>query len=242
MKYTVILFILILTNLTFAQTKAHKEKFRQLEPDIWLGIWDKENSAPSIKIDTLSYDDIPRSIDFRGTVVEALKWTDATGENILILTVTGQFTWKDYLEGTTEYSLEDKSELYAYLFQKQPADQYYSRTWRVYDFTKCYGVDWYTGFIPKATTITDLDKDGITEVSLPYVSICRGGIDPGDMKIIMYEGNTKYALRGSTMIICEQADYGGTFTSSQNLKYNKRFTSYLTNLWNRHKCEKGKFY
>ena len=44
---------------------------------------------------------------------------------------------------------------------------------------------------------------GVAEISIPYVSICRGGMDPGVMKIIMYEGSTKYALRGSTMLMCK---------------------------------------
>ena len=53
MKYLTIIVILI-SNFTFGQTENHREKFRQLEPDIWLGLWDKEHSDKSIKIDTLS--------------------------------------------------------------------------------------------------------------------------------------------------------------------------------------------
>ncbi len=243
MKNLLTIFILIIPNLCFGQTKNHKEKFRLLEPDICLGIWDKENSSESIKVDTLNYDDISKAIDFRGTVVEALKWTDSSGENILIQTVTGHFTWKDYDEDSTDYLIQDKSELYAYLFQKCKSDKEFKRKWRVYDYTECFGVDWFTGFVPKATTITDLDNDGIIEISLPYVSICRGGMDPGIMKIILYEGNTKYALRGSTMLMCgSENPYGGEFTASENLKTNQIFENFLTEHWNRNKCEEGKFY
>jgi len=113
MKNIITILLLIISQLSFGQTEEHKEKFRQLEPDIWLSIWDKENSSKSIQIDTLSYDDIPKTLDFRGTVVEALKWTDSNGENILIQTVTGHFTWKDYDKDSTDYMIQDKSELYA---------------------------------------------------------------------------------------------------------------------------------
>ena len=243
MKNLITILILIISQLSFGQTEEHKEKFRQLEPDIWLGIWDKENSSKSIQIDTLSYDDIPKSLDFRGTVVEALKWTDSKGANILIQSITGHFTWKDYDKDLTDYMIQDKSELYAYLFQKSKSDNEYKRKWRVYDYTECFGVDWFIGFVPKATTITDLDTDGIAEISMPYVSICRGGMDPGVMKIIMYEGSTKYALRGSTMLMCKsEHPYGGEYKTSENLKTNRTFMDFFKKHWDRNKCEEGKYY
>lgn len=243
MKNIITILLLIISQLSFGQTEEHKEKFRQLEPDLWLGIWDKENSSESIKIDTLSYDDIPKALDFRGTVVEALKWIDSQGENMLIQSVTGHFTWKDYDKDSTDYMIQDKSELYAYLFQKGKSDKEFKRKWRVYDYTECFGVDWFTGFMPKATTITDLDNDGIAEVSLAYVSICRGGMDPGTMKIIMYEGLTKYALRGSTMLMCKsEHSYGGKYKLSENLTNDNIFREFLEKHWDRNTCEEGKFY
>lgn len=243
MKETITILILLIANLAFGQTEHHKEKFKYLEPDIWLGIWDKDNSDKSIQIDSLSYDEIPKDLEFRGTVVEAIKWTDSLGENILIQTVTGHFFWKDYDKDSTEYMLQDKSELYAYLFQKKKGEETFNRIWKVYDYTECFGVDWFTGFIPKATTITDIDKDGISEISMPYVLICRGGMDPGTMKIIMYEGNTKYALRGTTKVACiEENKEEGLFNPSDNLSTNTTFLNFLTKRWDLHKCENRRFY
>ncbi len=153
MKYFITISILIISNFSFGQTEDHKRKIGQLEPGIWLGIWDKGNSSESIKVDTLSYNDIPKTIDFRGTVVDALKWTDSSGENILIQTVTGDFTWKDYDKDSTDYMIQDKSELYAYLFQKSAHDKGFKRKWRVYDYIECDGVDWFTGFVPQQLQI-----------------------------------------------------------------------------------------
>lgn len=243
MKKILIILILLIGNFTFGQTENHTEKFRNLEPDLWLGIWDKENSEKSIHIDSLSYDEIPKYLEFRGTVVEALKWTDSLGENILVQSVTGHFLWKDYDKDSTEYILQDKSELYAYLFLKKKGEKTFNRIWKVYDYTECFGVDWFTGFIPKATTITDLDNDGISEISMPYVLICRGGMDPGIMKIIMYEGNTKYALRGTTKVMCiEENKEEGVFEPSDNLSSNKLILNFLNKRWDIHKCENRRFY
>ena len=73
--------------------------------------------------------------------------------------------------------------------------------------------------------------------------ICRGGINPGEMKIIMYEGATKYALRGSTRLMCNSKNpYSGTYKPSKNLKSNKIIFEFLNNHWDRNKCENGRFY
>lgn len=243
MKQLTSLALLLITCVSYGQIKTNQEKFRQLEPTITLGIWDKENSTPNIQITILSYDDIPKSLDFRGTVVEALTWVDAAGRNILIQTVTGHFNWKGYDDNQMEYTLQDKSELYAYLFQKKDLNSDYQKVWRIYDYTECNGLDWFTGFSPKATTITDLNKNGIAEVSIPYVSICRGGMDPGIQKIIFYEGHTKYALRGETMLMCDTEDaYGGTFIASDNLNEKKEFMAFLTKQWDATKCENDKYW
>jgi len=225
------------------QSEAHKEKFRLLEPDVWMNIWDKEHSRASIDVDSLTYDEIPKTLEFRGTVVTALKWIDAEGEKILVQSVTGHFTWKDFNSDSTDFMVEDKSELYAYLFEKKTGESTFKRKWRVYDFNECYGVDWNTAFIPKATTITDLDDNGITEVTIPYVLICRGGMDSGEMKMIMYEGQEKFALRGSTQLMCgSEHPYGGQYTASSNLRDNLLFGEFLNSHWDRHKCENGRFY
>lgn len=243
MKTVITFFALLCFSVcSFGQSKEVQQRFRALKANEWLGIWDKKNSESKIKIDTLSYDDIPKYLDFRGTVVEALKWKDVTGEKILIQTVSGQFNWKDYEKATNEYTIQDKSELYVYLFEQKQGETKFSLSWKMYDFNECFGVDWFTGFIPKATTITDLNNDGISEITIPYVLICRGGMDPGTMKIILYTNGEKYALRGSTMLMCDTKNAnGGEHTASDNLKLNKLFLNFMMKRWDVHKCERSRF-
>lgn len=244
MKFLLYFTFLICPILTIGQSTSHIEKYSALEPDVWMKTWDKKNSSPSITIDTLRYDDIPKYLDFKGTVVEALQWKDKLGSHILLQTVTGHFLRKEFNDNNKkDFTLEDKSELYCYLFTKTDTDLEYKRKWRIYDFNDCFGVDWFTGFIPSATTITDINNNGIAEVTIPYVIICRGGMDPGSMKIISYEDTTKYVLRGSTMLMCDsKTPYGGEFTESENLKNNRPLSSFLKAHWERNKCENGKYY
>lgn len=225
------------------QSSKQREAFKELEASLFLGIWDRSNSHSSLKIDTISYDEIPKEIDFRGTVVEALRWNDKLGENILIQSLSGWFPWKDYDSiDSTSYMKQDKWEIFAYLFQKKKGEKTYKRIWKLYDYNKCYGVDWYAGFIRKGTTITDLDNNGISEISMPYVLVCRGDVSPGDMKIIMYEGNTKYAIRGETEFCHLNNPYGGDYELSDNLGTKDVFKKFLLRRWSVHKCENDRFY
>lgn len=231
------LFIILIINISFAQTA--KEKEDALVAEVPLQIWDIKNSEKSIKIDTLMYDEIPKSIDFKGVVVTTLTWEDKQGKNILIFSKSGDFGWKDYDKtDKSKYTLQDKSELFAYLFLKPKGSDDYKKLWRIYDFTECFGVDMYVGFKQEATTISDIDKDGITEVAIPYVLFCRGGMDPGIMKVILYESDTKYALRGETAICRESKTlFGGEYKADESLKNNKTFNDFLKQRWEANKCE-----
>lgn len=65
-------------------------------------------------------------------------------------------------------------------------------------------------FIADSVEITDIDKNGYAEVSFMYRVFCSGGVDPQALKLIMYEKNRKYAIRGETLVTFpEQPAYGG---------------------------------
>lgn len=242
-KSLLLILLSFVSLMSLGQSVTPEDRFRKLTAQIELNIWDKDNSDEKLKIEKIIYDEIPKYIDFRGTVVECLKWTDKLGENLLIQSVSGHFPWKEYDEDSIDYMMQDKWELYAYLFRKNTDEKTYKRVWKVYDYTECFGVDWYAGFIPHATTITDVDNNGISEISMPYISICRGGMDPGDMKIIAYEGDVKYAVRGRTMLLCKEGyPDGGDYTLSKNLENKDLLKRFLIKRWDDHKCEDERFY
>jgi hypothetical protein len=233
MKFYATLIGVLLVNLCLAQ----------IETPAWDGIdklgnvFDRANSKGAFKIKNIGYDEIPKYLEFRGGVVNAVQWKDAMVENILIQTVTGVFGWKNYYDDT-EFEVEAKQEIFAYLFIKPHGEKKFKLGWRVYDFVTCWGVDMDAQFIPYATTITDLDNDGISEIAMPYENSCRGDISPGTMKIIMYEGNTKYALRGETQMLCSQMGrYDSNYEPSENLVNKESFLSFLTRRWKMFECE-----
>jgi len=237
MKKEYFVIAVLISNVLLAQTMQEKEAI--LVPEIALDIWDIENSEKSLKIDSLSYDEIPKYLDFRGTVVAALKWNDTQGENVLVLSKSGDFAWKEYrATNSSEFQLQDRSEIFTYLFQKPTNESKFEQKWRIYDYTDCFGVDMYAGFKENGLTVTDLDKDGIAEIAIPYVLICRGGMDPGIMKIIMYEDDRKYALRGETAICrTQEILYGGEYKADDATAKNQKVLTFLEKRWQVLKCE-----
>ena len=209
-----LLLIIIYFNTTSIYSQTLRDKEESMRPALWLKIPDYTNST--LKIDSLGYGDLPTEIEYRGVIVEAIQWVDNLGSNILLLTQTGAFSYKDTIG--EEIS---RSELFAYLFQNAPKEKQYRKLWRLYDFENCFGVDMYAGFYQHSLTITDIDNDNIGEVTFVYKLSCRGGADPATQKLVMYEKNDKYMLRGETLMPAGDPK----INSSNNFKADNKFNT-----------------
>lgn len=180
---------------SFAQNSRGIE--RKLQPKWKLMIYDTESP---IKANPLLYTDIPKTLDFKGTVVEALQWTDGEGEKILIQSVTGYFPYRDFSQkGFGQYTTGTKGEIYTYLFTKGLLSEQYEMTLKMYDFIQCSegGKNLYIGYIPQGTMVTDLDNDGINEIIVSYVSTCNDTADGVfDLRSVLYRGEENVVVKG----------------------------------------------
>ncbi len=229
-KVYIIIFSL-LSLLAYPQSNNVYQKYSSLEPDLPLNILDLKNSASKFDVKVIEYNQIPTYLDFRGVVVSVVKWNDDLGENILILSSSGTYY-------TDEESGNIKTEIYAYLFVKKANENQYMRFWRMYDFIDCGPVDTGIFYIRNALTITDLNNNGIAEISFPYFLQCRGDISDDILKYMLYENNVKYALRGTNKQCKASKEYlgGGKYTASDNLENNSIFSSFLQQQWDKYKC------
>jgi len=75
------------------------------------------------------------------------------------------------------------------------------KEWTVMDYVDCPDMDVDADFFYKAITVTDLNRDGVAEVSLPYHLFCGTGVDAHSVKVIMREGVLKYAVRGEADVV-----------------------------------------
>jgi hypothetical protein len=187
------------------------------------------------KLTKLDKNSIPKSIQYRGNIVEAVRWTDDTGDNIVILTATD----KTQSKNAPDDSYSDGA-LYAYHYLVSGDST--KQTWKVYDYVKECPVDMFLYFLDKTFAVTDLNKDGKAEVWIMYKVSCQGDVSPIPMKIIMYQDNKKFAVRGTTKVKVSATDYmGGEYSFDEAFKNApKEFRQYAEKLWKEHKVETWK--
>ena len=80
----------------------------------------------------------------------------------------------------------------------------WTKQWQATDFVRDCELDKVLDYRPKSFSVTDLDDDGVAEVTFAYELTCAGDVSPHTLKILMYEGTAKYAVRGETVV-----DVGG---------------------------------
>jgi len=143
-------------------------------------------------------------INTKGNVVQVHRYEDRTGSNLIILTETDIESRPDPAD--KDFTLRSK-ELYARRYVYDRDREELKSAWQVTDFVRdCPLYDISVSFIGDAFRITDLNGDGLSEIWMVYTLACRGDTSPKTMKIIMYEGDRKYALRGETRSLV--ADFG----------------------------------
>jgi hypothetical protein len=188
------------------------------------------------QIKTQALTQLPKQVTYKGNIVQSLQWTDKAGENILVLTVTDDFKSKKQDPNNMDIVNYDK-ELYAYHYIKKGTA--YELLWKITDFTRECPFDINVQFLEKAVAVTDLDKNGIAETWLMYRVACRSDVSPATQKLIMHEGELKYAIRGTTRIsISPQESYGGEMTLDGNFKNGKQeFREYALKIWKENEKE-----
>lgn len=185
------------------------------------------------KLTKLDKNSIPKSIQYTGNIKQAVRWTDNTGDNIVILTLTDKTQNKTAPDdGYSDGALF----AYHYLLSGDSAKQ----TWKVNDYVKECPVDMFLYFVDKTFAVTDLNKDGKAEVWIMYKVSCQGDVSPIPMKIIMYQDNKKYAVRGTTRTKVSATDYmGGEYSFDEAFKNApSEFKQYAEKLWKQNRNEK----
>lgn len=155
---------------------------------------------------------LPAGLVYKGKPLQALQFQDQTG---------------DYVALTTETTtLEDQAHLAAYVYTSNG-----SMLWQLRDGISDCPLDRVAAFVPGSFKVTDLNKNGKAEVWVAYRIGCRGDVSPSELKIIMHEGTTKYAMRGMGKLKVGNAIQpdGGTITSNGFRK--STFERYAEQLW-----------
>lgn len=110
----------------------------------------------------------------------------------------------------------------------------WEKEWTIKDFVECLNLDIEANFFLNLTSFTDLDSNKIYETIVAYSLICAGGIEPKTIKVIMRQGNTKYAIRGESLVkIGDNENYVGKYKPDELLAAKPIFLEFLTDKWKR---------
>ena len=145
---------------------SNKNSGQAKKDSISQGIISETGKIEPVKITAAG---IPASIKVKGKLQEAWKWKDKNGENVMVMSVTEPYGFKDKFD-----EMLMSSELYATCYIKN--DTGYTLLWKVTDGIKDCFVDLTCEFLRGSTTITDLDKNGIAETKVQYITACRGDV------------------------------------------------------------------
>jgi hypothetical protein len=178
-------------------------------------------------IKSINAQEIPKSVSYKGQFRKAFSWNDKQGKNVVVFSESGIDSKYD-----KEADMDIKNgEIYAacFIISGESATQ----TWKMLDFERNCPFDIEAAFRQDALQITDLDKNGTAEVWVLYRTACRSDVSPLNMKIIMYEGKQKYAMRGQTKVQISEHDYfGGNYTLDPAFqKAPKAFRDFGDALW-----------
>lgn len=153
---------------------------------------------------------VPAALRQPGQLLEAWRWPDANGENLLVVFRSEAATPSppaasaaaapapyEFNELTTGAGPAYTAQLSARQYVRRQGA--YTELWRLRDFVTNCPLRLTLRPLPASTAITDLDHDGRSETTLLYALACRSGPASAGLKLIMREGKGKYALRGTTL-------------------------------------------
>lgn len=161
-------------------------------------------------------------ISTTGKVVAALHIVDRAGEHLLVLTE------KTGLAHSGPDSGNGRTDLNASYYVRSAAT--WAREWEIKDAVDCPGLDHIAQFFTQQVAVTDLDGNGVAEVTVPYKMFCGGGVDEATLKIILRQGKQKFAMRGTTRIeIPGETPFGGeaTYDKALNAPANAAFKKHI---------------
>ena len=189
----------------------------------------------------ISKEKLPKEVKYSGDFKEAVSFSDSLGNHIL---VTSELEILQKEEDRSSYIF-----VYDYLKKKNG----YLLNWKLEDGVTDCPVDYFAKFL-ESPLITDLNKNGIKEVTMVYSLTCRGDVSADELKVIMRENNNKYGLRGYTVdpingengvkpccILEEELypmDMYGKYENENDFKKApKNFLEYAKNLWIKYRAE-----
>lgn len=148
------------------------------------------------------------------TPVQNVHFRDRDGEAVLVLS-----RLDDQVSDEETEQEVDRVVLTATLYGRSNDAQTYKARWTIENETTCPGLDLDVGFYTDVSGASDLNNDGVAELTVASHSFCGGGVDPQDLHVELREGAASYVINGQSLIAPEGEDaFGGEREDGPTLK------------------------
>jgi hypothetical protein len=160
-------------------------------------------------------EDMPLSIkNFKGLIEKGLRWNDINGDNIFIFTEEPSINI-DELDGEEAFGQAQFWHGYHYC-------NYNSGEYKlVREFKDGIGFcseDLVFEVLTDGFFVADNNSNKIGEVIIIYKIACVGGVDPIDLKFLVFENGKKYSIKGSTIVNPGDGPMGGEVQTNESFK------------------------
>lgn len=146
--------------------------------------------------------------------LKLVHYRDTAGEGLLVLTRTDTRTH----DADSDQDM-DVATLTATLYGRATADAPFVQRWQSESPTECEGLDLDAGYFLDQVGASDLDADGVAELTLASHSFCGGGVDPQQIVIELRRDNDVYRIDGESLVTIEgDAPFGGERQDSASYK------------------------
>ena len=166
------------------------------------------SSDSTVESLTFSKAALPSAAKYKGGVIDGLRFRDKNGENHVVFSrdpLTGESKNREIWLFANHYAVDSSGEVKTLRTVKQKAD--------------CDEFDLIADFRTASFGVTDLDSDGLGEVTFAYRYTCTSDVSPLTYKLLMIENGDKYIMRGSTEINAGNGEYyGGDYTIDESFQ------------------------
>jgi hypothetical protein len=182
----------------------------------------KAAGAPRPEFKTLSFEakNLPPAFKYEGRVTGGAKWTDANGENTLIVS-----------EKTEKGADASNQKIWAYLYAVRDGET--KLLWKIQDNAENY-CDSGKG-LTSPVDVRDLDGDGVAENMFVYNLAGACDVSPIPYKLMMHSGEKKLAVRGANAV--EISGYDQKSEKNFDAAFDaapKEFRRAASDFWDRH--------
>jgi len=167
------------------------------------------HAAPPVRQKPADLRTIPGHLKPAGRVVSSFAWTDARGENLVLFALTTKTKPPRHADGEPSVT-------------KRLVIRHYTNAALVREFKDAVVDCWADPsleVLERASSVTDLDGDGVGEATFAYKLGCRSDVSPIGLKVLMSEAGDKYALRGETSVPVSATErMGGKYKVDSSFK------------------------